>query len=141
MTGVLDIMNTFFWVASNVLVGYVGALLVIFVIGYVAIFEPRATTGGRLILRFAVSILGIVFLVFLGVYVDPVGGRTWYSYQGDAADWRPFVRFIGYIFVAYTITSLTVFLFIRKFLPHKVKNAEERDFVRPRSEKGDQQIV
>lgn len=141
MTGAIEIMNTFFWVASNVLVGYIGALLLVFVVGYIAIFEPRATRGGKLILRFAVSILGIVFLVWLGIYIDPVPGRTWYIYDGTAADWRPAVRFVGYSFVAYTITSLAIFLFLRKFYPHKFKNASDRDFVKPRSESGERKVV
>lgn len=118
-----DVVNWFAWVASNVLVGYVVVALVIFLIGYFLFFDPRATTGGRLIFRFVTSIFTIMVLVFIGVFIDPHAQQQWFDYPGDVVWWRPIVRLIGYAFAAYTITSLAILLVKRKWFSHKIDTA------------------
>lgn len=117
----------FFWIGSNVLVAYISIVLVVFVVAYPLLFDPSATTGGKLIFRFFISLFGVVGLVFVGVFVDPVMGRMWWQFPGDIVWWRPSVRFAIYAFVAYTITSLAVLLFVRKYLPHRVQTAPDQD--------------
>lgn len=129
-------LNVFAWILSNLLIGYIAIVLLVFVIGYAILFDPRATTGGRLIFRFAVSLIGVMGLVFISVFVDPKTNQQWYQYPGDIVWWRPAIRLIGYLYVAFTVTSLTVFLAVRKFAPHVILTApDEQTLVRVRKNK------
>lgn len=133
MNGVLDAINAFMWVSANVILAYIMVLVVIFVLLYRALFEVNATTGGKLVYRFMVSLVGITGLIVLGTFIDPAAGREWFTYPTDVAVWRPIVRFAIYTYVAYTVTSLSVFLVIRRFYPNRVKKAEDYSFVKPRT--------
>lgn len=128
----LDSFNSIAWVTANVTLLYIGVVLAVFVVAYYILFDPHATTGGKLIFRFAVSLLGVIALVIVGTYVNPPSERTWFTYPGDAVWWRPSVRLVVYGYVAYTITSLTVYLGIRKFRPDRLKTAKDYDLVIPR---------
>jgi len=119
--------NPYAWVLSNLLIGYIGIALVIFVVGYYLLFQPNATTGGRLIFRFALSLIGVIGLVFISVWIDPTRGRMWYEFPGDVLWWRPIVRLVAYGYVSYTITSLIILLAIRKFSPHRVQRAPDEN--------------
>ena len=130
---VVNAINTFAWVGSNVILAYIMLVVVIFVVLYRILFKVNATTGGKLIFRFMLSLVGIVGLIALGTFIDPAAGREWWNYPDDVAIWRPIVRLAIYSYVATTITSLAVFLVIRRFFPHKVKKAEDYDFVLPRA--------
>jgi len=117
----LNDFNTYAWVFSNVLVGIVAVLVVIFVFVYSILWDPKATTGGKLIFRFMVSLIGVIGLVAISLFLDPVSGREWYSYPGDVLIWRPTLRLIIYGYVAIKVVQLIVFLILRKFWPHKLK--------------------
>lgn len=126
--------NSYAWIFSNLLIAYIGVVLIIFVVGYWLLFDPKATTGGRLIFRFAVSLVGVIGLVFVSLFVNPASGRAWDEYPGDLFWWRPVVRLIVYSYVAYTITSLTILLGIRKWKPHIIVVApDESSLVRVRT--------
>lgn len=125
-------MNPIFWVFSNLLILYIGLVLLVFVGGYWYLFDPKATTGGKFIFRFTLSLLFLIALVFIGVWLDPRQGAAWFQYPGDILPWRPLARFAAYSFVAYTITSLAVLLAIRKWWPHLLKTAKDKDLVVPR---------
>lgn len=118
-------LNTFAWVASNLLLGYSAGVLVVFIMAYFYYFDPRATTGGRLIFQFMLSLVGIISLNVIGIFVNPTANNIWYNLPVDVEPWRPIVRLIIYGFVAYAITSLAVLLILRKWFPERVKKASD----------------
>jgi hypothetical protein len=120
-----DTINSILWVAANLEVAYIAIMLLAFSILYPWWFDPRATTAGRLILSFIFSLVGVIGLVFIAIYVDPQIGRAWFQFPGDVLWWRPGLRFTTFTFVAYTITSLVVLLWFRKFRPHKIQTAPD----------------
>lgn len=130
----LNELNAFAWVGSNVLVGYITVALVAFVIVYYALFDPKATTAGRFIFRFVVSLIGVIGLIFISLFIDPRAGTSWHIYPGDAVWWRPGLRFIVYGYVSYAITTLIALLVVRKWWPHLVATAEDKKLVRLRNE-------
>ena len=137
----LQSFNTFAWITSNILVAYVSVVLAVFVIAYYILFDPRATTAGKLFFRFAFSLIGVIGLVFISLFVDPHVGREWITYPGDPAWWRPGLRLVIYSQIAYTVSSLTVFLTIRKWWPSKVKTSLDREVVQVRNETRDIPII
>ncbi len=130
-----EAFNSFLWVLSNFLVLYIGLMLVVFLTLYYALFDPRATTAGRFLYRFALSLLGVIALVFISLYLDPAPGRGVMEYPGDVFWWRPALRFVAYLGVAYTVTALNVLLVIRKYFPHMLRTAQDRELVKPRHDK------
>lgn len=128
----LNAINTVAWVTSNLLVAYISMVLVIFVVGYFILFDPKATTAGKFIFRFFLSLFWIVGLVFVGIFVDPKVGREWFVYPGDVLFWRPLARLIGYGYIAYTITGLAILLGVRKWKPSLLRTSLDRDIVKPR---------
>lgn len=125
-------LNTFVWVGSNILIAYSALLLIIFVIFYFVVFDPRATTAGKFIFRFIVSLVGVIALAFIGSFIDPIPGRLWFQYPGDVIWWRPVVRFGVYFYVAFSITALTILLGIRKWRPSWMRTALDRELVKTR---------
>lgn len=137
MNEFINNFNTFAWVASNLLVLYIGVLLIGFVIGYYALFDPKSTTAGRFIFRFAFSLIGVVGLIFISVFVDPRVDQAWYLFPGDTLWWRPVVRLLVYGYVAYTITGLAILLGYRKFKPTALRTSvTETTLVKVRRPKG-----
>ena len=132
MNDVLNVINSYAWVGSNILIAYIALIVVIFVILYRVLYNVKATTGGKLIFRFMVSLVGIIGLVFVATWIDPAANREWWNYPGYVADWRPIIRFAVYAYVAVTVTSLTRFLVIRRWFPHRVKTADDLKLIQPR---------
>lgn len=130
----LNQLNAIAWVASNISILYIGIALAVFVTMYYVLFDPSATTAGRFIFRFALSLLGVFLLIFVGIFVNPAAGRGLFVYSGDVYWWRPLLRFVVYAFVAFSITKLTIFLHIRKFYPEKLRTSKDLDLVQPRNE-------
>lgn len=129
----IESINEWAWVTSHVLLVYISMLLIVFVTAYYILFDPRATTAGKMIFRFMVSLVGVVGLIFVGVFIDPSVDRSWYTYPVDVAWWRPVSRLLIYIYVAYTITSLAILLAVRKWWPEKVKSVpDDTDLVKVR---------
>lgn len=128
-------INTFAWVAGNILVAYTAIAIVVFVIAYYVLFDPKATTAGKFIFRFMLSLVGVILLVFIGTYVDPSPNRTWSFLPPDVSSWRPILRFLIYGYVAFTITSLAVLLAVRKWRPNRVRLKSDRDLVEVRHTK------
>lgn len=133
MTDVIHAINEWVWIGSNVLLAYVSVAIVIFVAGYYFLYDPRATTGGKFIFRFMLSLVGVIGLIFVGTFIDPSPNRMWFAYPGDVAWWRPIVRFAIYAYVAFSITSLSVLLGLRKWRPDLIKKASDLDLVKPRN--------
>lgn len=131
---VLNVLNTVFWVGGNVLLLYISVALTLYVLAYFAIFDPRATTGGKLIFQFMLSLLGVIVLVFIGIFIDPAPDRGAFVYPPDVEPWRPFARFLIYGFVAYSITMLGILLVKRKWFPSKLKKASDLTLVTPRTD-------
>lgn len=135
-------INPIAWVLANLILAYISLALVVFVITYYALFDPRATTGGKFIFRFMLSLVGIVGLVFLGIFIDPAPDRSWFQYPDETDWWRPIVRLSVYGYVAFTITSLAVLLFYRKWLPHRLRTAPHgQELVKVRHETSENPIV
>lgn len=130
---VLHAINTFAWVGANLLILYVWVGLLVFTIGYYALFDPKATTAGKFIFRFFISLVGVMTLVFIGIFLDPHEGREWWLYPEDTIWWRPIVRFVAYGYVAYAVTSLAVLIAVRKWWPEKLKTQQTRDLIKARS--------
>lgn len=131
---ITDPINNVAWVLSNILLAYTWVVLIIFLVAYLILFDPQATTGGQLIFRFMVSLVGVIILSYIGVFVDPAPDRAWFIYPGDdvVEPWRPIARLVVYSFVAFSITALSVLLVSRKWFPHKVKKASDLVLVKPR---------
>lgn len=128
----LNWFNPVAWVLANVILAYIAVALILFVAGYYALFDPKATTGGKFIFRFMLSLVGVIGLVFLGIFIDPAPDREWYNYAAQVEWWRPAVRLFVYGYVAYTITSLAYLLAVRKWNPGRLKTAPDRDLVKVR---------
>ena len=128
----LNQLNAFAWVTSNIFIIYIAVVLTLFVVAYYVFFDPSATTGGKLIFRFAMSLLGVIGLIFVGIFINPAMNREWFNYSGDIYWWRPTLRLALYGYVAYTITNLTIFLGVRKFRPDLLTTAKDVDLVQPR---------
>ena len=130
---VVNAINTVAWVLGNVLLAYTAFALITFLLAYYTIFDPSATTGGRLIFRFMLSLAGVIVLVFIGIFVDPSPNLEWYVFPGESIEWwRPLMRLAVYSFVAYSISSLAWLLAVRKWWPHKVKKASDINLVKVR---------
>jgi hypothetical protein len=120
------------WVVANVILAYIAFVLLIFVIGYYVLFDPKSTTAGRFIFRFAVSLVLIVGLTFVGLFVDPKHDEMWFQYPVEIAWWRPFVRLIGFGYAAFAVTSLTILLGYRKWAPSKLRTAKDLEILKLR---------
>lgn len=103
-------INPFFWVISNALLVIVSAALTFYVIFYFFWFKWWEHAGGRLIMAFTSSLLGVIFLVLVGLTSNPAGS---FAYPVDTLVWRPFIRMIVYGAVAFTIIRLDVTLIAR----------------------------
>lgn len=126
-------INAVAWVLGNVLLAYTSFALITFLIAYYTIFDPSSTTGGRLIFRFMLSLAGVIVLIFVGIYVDPLPDRQWSTFPAESVDrWRPLLRLAVYGFVAFSISSLAWLLAVRKWWPHKVKKASDINLVKVR---------
>ena len=128
----LEWLNPTIWVIANLALIYIGVLLLAFTILYPTLFDPRATTGGKMIFRFALSLSLVVAIIVVGIFIDPRHDIPWYEYPGDTIWWRPIVRLGACLYVAYTITSLVTFLWKRKFYPQKLKRTPDKELVKPR---------
>ena len=128
----LDWINPTLWVFSNLVLIYIGSALIAFVILYQAWFDPKATTGGKMIFRFAWSLILVVAVIDVGIFIDPRQDLPWYEYPRDTIWWRPIIRAAAYSYVSYTISALILFLWKRKFRPEKLKTAPDRLLVKPR---------
>ena len=135
----LNVVNPIAWVIGNIFVAYDAIIVLIFVIGYIIIYDPRTTTAGKLILRFFVSLMGLIILVFIATYIDPATDRIWLELSNGVDAWRPVFRTIVYGYIGYSVTSLAVLLVIRKWWPDKVNTAP--DLVKPRHETNEIPIV
>lgn len=131
---VANTINSILWVISNLLVGYISAALIVFVVGYYFLFDPRATTAGKFVFRFMVALLGAMGLIYIGIFINPAPGRAPFDYAGDIYWWRPVIRFLVYTYVAYSTTSLAVLLVIRKYFPHMLKTTLDYEVVKTRKE-------
>lgn len=123
-------INAVLLVSSNVLVGYITLAVYVFIIGYYALFNPRATTAGRLLFNLLVSLAFVMTLVFIGVFIDNRPDEDWLSFRGDTLWWRPSLRIMGYGFLAYTVTALIVFLVKVKWFPHLLKTPRDEELIR-----------
>lgn len=138
---IIDIVNQIMWVAANITLAYIACVLMVFVVMYYALFDPKATTGGKLIFRFMLSLVGVIGLVFIGIFIDPAPDREWFLYPAEAELWRPALRLAIYGYVAFTITSLAILLVKRKWWPHKVRTAPTQELVKVRHETADIPVV
>lgn len=138
----IEVINPIVWVLANVILAYTAVVLVVFVFMYYALFDPKATTGGQFIFRFMVSLVGVVGLVFLGIFIDPAPDREWFTYTADYVDaWRPAFRLIIYGYVAFTATALSVLLIKRKWFPHMLRIAPSQELVKPCHETSEIPVV
>lgn len=133
----LEWINPTLWVAAKLTLIYIGVLLLVFTILYPTLFDPSATTGGKMIFRFSLSLSMVVAVIVVDIFVDPSHDLPWYKYPGDTIWWRPTIRLGAYLYVAYTITSLVRFLWKRKFQPQKIKRIPDKALVKPRHDTGE----
>lgn len=128
-----DAINAVAWVIGNIVLSYTAFALLLFLLAYYAIFDPSATTGGKLIFQFMLSLAGVIMIVFIGIFVDPSPNQEWFIYpEGYVEEWRPILRLAIYGFVAFSISSLAWLLAVRKWWPQKVKKASDINLVKVR---------
>lgn len=130
---VLHVLSTVLWVAGNLLIAYTCLALIIFVISYFILFDPQATTAGRIIFQFMVSLLGVILLVYIGIFINPSNQTSWLELHPNVEWWRPTFRFVIYAFVAYSTTSLMTLLVLRKWYPHRLSKASDLHLINPRT--------
>ena len=128
----IEWFNPTFWVVANLTLIYTCVLLLVFTILYPTLFDPSATTGGKMIFRFSLSLSMVVAVIVAGIFIDPRHDLPWYTYSGDTLWWRPTVLLGAYLYVAYTITDLVRFLWKRKFHPEMIKRTPDKELVKPR---------
>ena len=128
----LEWINPTFWVVANLTLIYIGVLLLAFTILYPTLFDPSATTGGKMIFRFSLSLSMVVAVVVVGIIIDPRHDIPWYKYSDDTIWWRQTIRLGAYLYIAYTITDLVRFLWKRKFHPEMIKRTPDKELVKPR---------
>ena len=103
----LEWLNPIFWVIANLGLIYIGVLLLAFTVLYPTLFDPSATTGGKMIFRFVLSLSMVVALIVVGIFVDPRHDIPWYEYPGDTIWWRPTIRLAVYTYISHTKTIVT----------------------------------
>jgi len=129
---ILNVLNQILWVLGNVLLMYSSIALLVFLTAYLIIFDPRATTGGKLIFQFMLSLIAVMATVVIGIYIDPTANHSWLVLPDGVAVWRPALRFLVYGFVAYSITSLAILLVMRRWFPQRLKKASDMSLAQPR---------
>lgn len=130
----MDVVNSIAWVAANIMVAYIAIVVVLFVVMYYVFFDPRATTSGKMIFRFMLSLVGVIGLIFVSIFLDPPIDRGPFDLTEDVDWWRPVFRLVIYCYVAYSITTLAVALVLRKWFPNRVKKNADLDPVKPRND-------
>lgn len=127
-------INTVLWVMSNALVGYIALASVLFVVGYLILFDPLTTTAGKIVFRLMVSLAGVMVLVVIGVFLDNRPDQDWLTFHGDTLWWRPGVRLIVYGYLAYATTTLLSFLMVIKWFPSRLKTPRDKELIHLRNE-------
>ena len=137
----LGVINTIAWIGSNLILAYIAVVVFLFVILYYVFFDPKATTAGKMIFKFMLSLVGILVMVCIGVFIDPQGAGPFQPPGVNVESWRPILRLVIYGFVAWTVTTLTIALIMRKWFRHKVKKKSDLALVKPRHDTGILPIV
>jgi hypothetical protein len=131
----LEFINSLMVVAGRILVGYISFAIVVFVIAYYVLFDPRATSAGKVVFRFMLSLVGVILLSFVGTFIDPsTSGYTRSIPPPDVFSWRSLLRLVVYGYVAYAITSLAAILAFYRWWPERIKS-KGFDFAEPRNTK------
>lgn len=128
----MEIINQYAWVAGNLLIAYIAACVFFFVVAYYILFDPSATTAGRMIFRFFLSLVGVIGLNFIGAFVDPIADIAWSELPSGVEAWRPILRFVVYSYLAYSITSLAILLALRKWWPKRLRTYDDYELVKLR---------
>lgn len=137
----IERVSALFWVFGNILIVYSAFALIVFVIGYYILFDPSATTAGKVLFRFMLSLTGVICIAYIGLILFPVTGRPWYVPPPATDLWWAIVRFVIYCHLAFTVTSLAVLLVIRKWFPKRIKSAPFKELVRVRHDTEELDIV
>lgn len=131
----VEFINNLMLLTGRILVGYISFAIVVFVIAYYILFDPSATTAGKFVFRFMLSLVGVIMLSFVGTFVNPSTSGYYRSIPPpDVFSWMTLLRIIVYGYVAFAITSLAVILAAYRWWPHKIK-VKSFDFVEPRNTK------
>lgn len=126
-------INSLMMVTGRILVGYISLAIVVFVIAYYILFDPRATTAGKFIFRFMLSLVGVILLSFIGTFLIPnSGGYTRSIPPPDVFSWITLLRIVVYGYVAFSITSLAVILAAYRWWPDRIKT-KNLTFAEPRT--------
>jgi heme exporter protein D len=99
-----DVINPALWLVSNLQLGYLSLALVAWVLLYGFGFRWWTTPAGQMIFAFTASLLGVIVLVFVGVFVNPQ--RPWFEAPPDVFLWRPLLRYLVYLAVSITLTRM-----------------------------------
>ncbi len=118
VSGLLE-FSTVVWVLGNLVALGIFFSAGTFAVLYPLLFNIRVTTVGPHIWRAILSVAGFGVLAVLGLFVD--GRVNWWEMPTDVAWWRPLLRLAIYGLIAYSFTSLSVVLIMRRFWPHRLK--------------------
>lgn len=116
---IVNTVNTWIWVISNILIFLVFISAGFFSLGYPLLFKIE-TTGGWRLWRAILSIAGFGLLSVLGTYVDPQGA-PWWALPPGIAWWRPVIRLAVFALVSLSFASLAAYLIQRRFFTSKLK--------------------
>lgn len=95
-------VNDILWGLSNLIVAYVAVAILLFTLFYGLFFKWWQRSAGISVFMDRVALVGVIALVFIGVFVDPQ--RGWWEAPPDVLGWRPWFRVIVYGAVAFAVT-------------------------------------
>ena len=98
-------INPVFWVLSNFEAIGISLLILFFVGWYGLLLRWWEHGGGRLVMLLMSSFLGVIALVVIGVVSNPIGI---FAYPEDTVVWRPALRFLVYLVVAYALLRMDI---------------------------------
>lgn len=136
----MDVVTSILLIGTSLLMLYVTLALIVFVVGYYIFFDPKATTAGRMLFRFMVSLTGVFVLTIVNSFVFPLV----YNEARGPTIWSTLwflLSFAIIAYVAFTITTLFVSLVLRKWFPQRVKKRSDLNLLQPRHDTTDIPII
>jgi len=127
--GIETHINPTLWTVGNLLVAASSLALAFYSLFYFFFFRWREYSASRSIMYFVSSLLGVILLIVVSVFLNPIEGQSWNDYPSDVFVWRPLARFIVYGALVLATTRLGVQLIQRYRRGLKLEiQAEPRKF-------------
>ncbi|AWN03252.1 hypothetical protein PBI_CAMILLE_5 [Microbacterium phage Camille] len=120
----MEVITDVLWIVDNLLANVASFGIITAAIAYYTLFDPRATTAGRMVFRFMVSLAGVIALSLVAEAFGATKDTTWWVA----------LAMIVYGYLVYTIIALLTFMVIRKWKPSRVKKKADLNLMKPRTD-------